>query len=171
MKIHYDTLTHDDIVNAANIAGVGIEREKYTGSQTHKGKVDIVLSGNSRYSGQWGTTDFKTATWDEWGIFLYHLYQADHDIIAGPYTSEYLFHVITCDRFKMIAGNETQVHNHHKWTYAAPCEFECKCGAEMLNYYHPRVERIALQDAETKVLRKLERKLERIVNKESANAR
>lgn len=134
MKIHYNTLTLRDIWTAARYAGVSIERDKYTGSTSHNGKVDIILSGSSTYNVNFSTMDVKAATWDEWGIFLNQLFMKDPTIVAGPYTSGELFHAITQNRF-MYLKPENQ-HKRHKWEFAAPSEFHCECGAGSLNPWH-----------------------------------
>lgn len=163
MKIHYSTLTPRELYQAAENAGVEIVRDKYSGSQTHTGKVDVILNGSSNHRKNFSRYDDegKAATWDEWGMFLYGLFKADENIVAGPYTSELLFHMTTRDRFKMIANGEVRPHTQHKWNNVAPYEFECKCGAQMTNFYHPDIQRVQAYDKETQAERKAARKAER----------
>ena len=154
MKIHYNTLTDQQIWKAAIKAGVIIERFDKSGSATHSAKVDIILSGSGKRAG-FGATH-QSATWDEWGIFLNALFEADSSIMAGPYTSISMFDIVTQYRFQDL--NKENQHKRHGWNPNYDCSFSCECGADMYNSYHPAVIAQRKLDEERKVRLKAAKK-------------
>lgn len=97
MRIHTDTLTYDDVLQAAyNTQGVYLSDLAEHGSRSRHHAFNVKLGGNSgRWvnSGQYGRGDHKAATWDQWGIFLAALYDKDPNMLAGGmYTSRDNFH-------------------------------------------------------------------------------
>lgn len=114
MKIHYNNLTYSDLHKAASKAGVTIERDDFAGSKTHKGKVDIILSGDSSYNVNFSSEAYKAATYDQWGIFLNELFTIDPTIKAGDaYVNVEHFHWSTGNRY----ASEFETHKTHKWEY------------------------------------------------------
>lgn len=90
MRIHSNTLTRQDIYEAAREAGVRVTRLEDFGSRSHGHAHEVILSGSSPFR-QMGKQDFA-ATWDEWGHFLAFLFNIEEFIKAGPYTSRFVFH-------------------------------------------------------------------------------
>lgn len=59
------------------------------------------------------------ATWDEWGIVLARLFDADPDaFVPGAYESAEHFHWATGGRF--ANGGPAEMHDQHKWEYLGP---------------------------------------------------
>jgi hypothetical protein len=140
MRIH-TSAAYGAIYAAAREARV-IVRATEHGSRTHARAFEVQLSdgaGNAwRNSGQYGaaTWDGNAATWDEWGIFLAHLYGADPGARVGGslkrpiYADADDFHRVTCDRYRTLTP--ALQHKRHKWerVYGAHRQ-TCKCGAAL----------------------------------------
>lgn len=134
MRLHTN-LDETDLYNAARDAGVTLERLTRHGSRTADHAFEVALGGSSKHGGQYGNADFKTATWDEWGIFLAALYVDDPDMRAGTaYRNAEHFRWATGNRYDSLIREEQ--HLRHKWTYqgksltGAFAAQECtKCGA------------------------------------------
>lgn len=137
MRIHSDVLTRADFRDAAQRAGVGIVDLTEHGSRTRKGAFNLGLTGSSAYRTQWGPRDDQAATWDEWGIFLAHLFEVDPAAHCGKnsYLSADHYHWSTGDRFRTLTRAEQ--HKRHVWGihrglqgHGEYAENECsKCGA------------------------------------------
>lgn len=92
MKIHSDTLTFQDILSAVPVgcylADPGEKFQGYTnvgieGSRKREHGYVVRLSGSSKYTMQ--RLPDKSATWDEWGIFIMALFTHDSRAIIGVY--------------------------------------------------------------------------------------
>lgn len=134
MRIHTD-LTLADIMRIPTLPTVTVRITEY-GSQSRTRAFEVVLTGSSVHGGQYGTTDYKTATWDEWGVWLGHLFQRDPTArISGVYEGAGDFHYLTNDRYH--PGHQLTLCPRHRWVYVSPYHFECaKCGAEKTNHRH-----------------------------------
>ena len=76
MRLYSDTLTREDILEAAKAAGVYIwEWNEIKRARVRRQGWNIYLSGSSSYRSQ--ATGEKAATWDEHGIFMAALYRKD----------------------------------------------------------------------------------------------
>lgn len=134
MKVHTNTLTRDDVAEAAAAAGVTVISLTEHRSQSRDHAFNLILSGSGRSGGQYGNASAKSATWDEWGIVLAELFRRDPSVrIAKVYESEAAFHWITADRYRTLKPSDS--HVQHRW---AAREFvvtgsysvaHCKCGA------------------------------------------
>lgn len=107
MKIHLNLPEHkaiDALNDARRAADVVFERVTLHGSRTHERAVDVILSGdsphaiNSGRSGSWGDAP-RAASWDQWGIFLAVIFEADPTAKAGRYANAEDFHHKTAWRF------------------------------------------------------------------------
>lgn len=135
MRIHSDKITNDDIWNALRkMEGVEAIKWETKGSRSRKRAYEITLSGTSNRNRNPGTSwhnrteePEKAATWDEWGIFIHHLFTADPDAIVGRYKSWEHFEDFTGGRFNTLKQEDQ--HKNHKWEYVAPRKVECSCGA------------------------------------------
>lgn len=152
MRIHTDTLTHQDVVEAVRAAGVVTETTfwgteirsvrlndagvRHHGSRKRDHAFEVGLLGTSSRStnsGVYGAGAGKAATWDEWGMFLGALYEKDPLMFAGRYQHAAYFHWATGGRFRDLtpAGQ----HKNHRWVYSGEVLTasyrvrECKCGA------------------------------------------
>jgi len=135
MRLHTNTLTDAHITNAARSAGIQIEHLGRHGSRKRTHAFEVALSGSGNAGGQWGGGGYKSATWDEWGIFLAELYRTDPDMIAGSaYRNAEHFAWVTGNRYDTLTPG--QQHLRHKWDYTGKsCTgayhvYDCaKCGA------------------------------------------
>lgn len=117
MRIHSDTITHRDFINAAYTARVAVVDLSTYGSRSRDRAFKFYLSGSGITGGQWGSQDYKTATWDEWGIFLGHLFDVDPIAHTGKnsYLSAQHYHWVTGDRFRTLTPRHQ--HHRHRWEY------------------------------------------------------
>jgi hypothetical protein len=104
MRIHSDSLTHDDIHKAARIARVSYGGGGFTkhGSRKRKHAFNVLLTGESRRrpnGGSRGAGDDYAATWDQWGVFLAVLFDADPNMVTPHYADAAEFHQRTSNRF------------------------------------------------------------------------
>jgi len=131
MRIHTDKLTTGDFYDAAKVAGVTISSNSMHNSRSRDHAFDFSLRGSSaRYpmGGNDGTG--KSATWDEWGVFLAHLFSIDPDArVANVYEGKESFDYKTFARFDN--GKPSDMHGDHRWDYHAPFTQACgKCSAK-----------------------------------------
>jgi hypothetical protein len=128
MNLHTDTLTEQDLHDAAKIAGVSFDRLARKGSRSHDHKFDVLLTGSGSRNGGYYTRDLPGATWDEWGIFLNVLFERDPAMITyGAYRNREHFRWATGDRYDTLIPAEQ--HRKHRWEYYAPYLRVCACGA------------------------------------------
>ncbi|WP_176561903.1 hypothetical protein [Mycolicibacterium palauense] len=115
MRIHSNVLTEQHFYEAAIAAGVTVVGVHRHGSRSRERAYDFGISGSGRSGGQWGHRDYKSATWDEWGIFLAHLFEVDQDAHTGKhgYLSADHFHWVTGDRFRYLTPDGQ--HKRHNW--------------------------------------------------------
>lgn len=146
MRIHTD-LTWSQIWDIIRDAKCGAYQTTLTehGSRTAKARgIELKLAGTStRYSnsGQWGAQNWDghmAATWDEWGIVLAAIFDADPTAIMGSakhpdYADRDDYHWQTGDRFRWLtSSSDDRYHAHHtfRWAEGMPQgETRCKCGA------------------------------------------
>lgn len=140
MRIHSDILTHSDINDAANAAGVLVMKNELHKSTSRKKAYDVALSGQGAYGGAYGTLPYKVALWDEWGIVLAHLFAIDPNAHTGSqgYVSGAHFHWSTDHRYVDMVP--TDIHLKHDWLSGprdmiglygngAYVQRVCRCGA------------------------------------------
>lgn len=139
MRIHANTLTTSEIYKAARIARVEIEHLTEHGSRKRTHAFEVKLSGESRRrpnnNGVHG--DVFAATWDQWGVFLACLFDADNSItIPTAYDDRETFQYRTDARFVKVGGGwdnywPADAHGDHTFRYAGiPYTQSCtKCSA------------------------------------------
>lgn len=139
MRIHANTLTTSEIYKAARIARVEVEHLTEHGSRKRAHAFEVKLSGESRRrpnnNGAHG--DVFAATWDQWGVFLACLFDADNEItIPSAYEDRENFQFKTDARFVKIGGGwdnywPADAHGDHTFRYAGiPYTQSCtKCSA------------------------------------------
>lgn len=133
MRLHTN-LTRTHIAEAARHAGVAIEHLSEHGSRTAVRAFEVALSGSGASGGQWGGGGYKSATWDEWGIFFAALYRFDPAMRAArTYDNAEHFAWATGDRYATL--NPHAQHLRHRWTHNAQAGHRwyvaqtCRCGA------------------------------------------
>ena len=149
MRIHTNKV--DEVrrmIRAATykMSGVYAELTEY-GSRSRKGAVELKLTGNSGRrpnSGRWGADSWEyAATWDEWGVVLAAVFEADPLAICGSakrpvYAGIDDYHWQTGERFahvgdalgKIVPLLPEDTHANHLWDYVATGTRECrKCSA------------------------------------------
>lgn len=130
MKLHTN-LTADQVRQLAAdlIPGITVRIEEH-GSRSHERRLDFhpldngTLTVKGRRVGQSG---LRGITWDEWGIILNALFDADPDMKATYYESASDFHYVTGTRFADLTWEEQ--HGRHRWEFKAADLHECECGA------------------------------------------
>ena len=126
MRIHSDTLTHQDMIEAARTAGRYTVRVSFTehGSRSRSRAFNVTLSGTGSRHRQWvrdgDTLPPNAATWDEWGMFLAELFRRDPNAIAGSYESGEHFRWVTGARFDTLTPADQHGAAGHKWSGAYP---------------------------------------------------
>jgi hypothetical protein len=134
MKLHANTLTPANVRSAARKARVDLVTFTERGSRSHSRAYDVILSGESRYRTNAGTSGGydmpHAATWDQWGIFLAALYAVDPTVKSWAYDGTDDFHHKTADRFHTVTSiSQPEYHRHHDFTYNGSGQ-SCACGAE-----------------------------------------
>lgn len=111
------------------------------GSRSRTGAIELKLTGTSNRRVNAGTARnidrFNlpyAATYDEWGVVLAAIFEADPDAFAGSaknpvYRDFDHFHYATGARFDS-GGLPEDTHQDHRWEFVAPGEFACgSCSA------------------------------------------
>lgn len=104
MKIHLNHPTPWDLLTTARqLAGVSHARIERSGSKTRHCKFDVILEGESgrRTNQRWysGEQGVEAATWDQWGIYLAVIFDADPEAKTDYYADAEDFHTQTGGRF------------------------------------------------------------------------
>jgi hypothetical protein len=106
MRIHANTLTRREIYDAARVARVDLDTFDDKGSRKRDHAFEILLRGESRRAPNQGTRHWsereygqKAATWDQWGVFLAILFDADPTMVTPYDASRAAFHKRTARRF------------------------------------------------------------------------
>jgi hypothetical protein len=135
MRIHSNSLDALDVRKAATLAGVAFTRFDLKGSRSREAAFDVILTGSSSRRQNFGGDDYA-ATWDEWGIFLGHLFDLDPQAhAAGTYESGEHFHWATGGRYREGNLRPSTAHANHKWEWSgyslnrSYSVSECACGA------------------------------------------
>lgn len=127
MRIH-TRLEVQAIEASARYAGTTLVRLDHFNSRTAEHGWDVILSGQGVMSTRYGA---RSATWDEWGIFLAALYRLDGRAHCGPYLNVNHFRWSTAGRFLTLAPS--MQHLRHRWErQGMPVVYStarCSCGA------------------------------------------
>jgi hypothetical protein len=125
MRIHTN-LTENEVKSAISAAGAYSTKFSVHGSRKAKFGYDVILGGNSNHRQNQGN-DYA-ATWDQWGVFLGAIFNADPDATCWAYKSGEDFNFQTNNRFADGWPNDS--HGDHKWVVGAPFVQHCnKCTA------------------------------------------
>jgi hypothetical protein len=122
MRIHTDTLTAQDLHDAAQLAGCRVESARTHRSTARGHAFDFIMSGHGKARGQYGNLDYSAASWDDYGIALAELFRRDpHAIVGTPgrptYDGAGEFHAFTVDRYRTLTAD--QAHHAHKRDHTA----------------------------------------------------
>lgn len=110
MKIHSDTLTFQDILECVprgcylasfEHPHIGYTNIGFEGSRKREHGYVVRLAGSSPYRMQ--RLPDKSATWDEWGIFIAAIYERDPDAVVGWYKTRAEFIEITTKEHERIS--------------------------------------------------------------------
>lgn len=128
---------------AADLPGVYVETT-LAGSRSHSGAVNLKMEGTSNRKVNAGTarnvdrSDLpNAATWDEWGVVLAAVFDADRYALAGSvkhpiYRNAEHYHYATGWRFEK--GLPADAHQDHRWAQhpaeASGWQKCTKCSAE-----------------------------------------
>jgi hypothetical protein len=118
MRIHTDKLSFQDLYDAAReIENVYVEYTLH-GSRKRDHAFNVTLTAEPRKgrrfrnSGNRGATYDAAATWDEWGIFLNHLFTIDPNAASDNYDGLADFRFRTGERFDTADFTPC---DQHKW--------------------------------------------------------
>ncbi len=136
MRIHADNLDSALVLAAARESDMIVESFSEHGSKSRKKAFNILCSGNSTRNAM--SNSFKAATWDQWGVFLGILFDADETMtVPGVYADSDCFYDQTFNRFVSGARPNIDVkssHTHRWINSGSPRLSECKsdfCTAQM----------------------------------------
>ncbi len=142
MRLH-TKVSETDVYTAARKAGVEVENLSRHGSRKRSHAFEVTLSGSGSWanSGGYGAAGHKSATWDEWGIFLDALYRVDAQMVAGEaYQGREHFRWVTGARYDNLRPGAQ--HKRHRWNPQGRSAgggyyvSECKCGAILRRLAH-----------------------------------
>lgn len=153
MRLHTDrTIDYRKITEAVSVAQANLDDVTEHGSRSHARAWEVRLIGgfevhsarrpNSGHRGADGS-DVYAATWDQWGVFLRHLYEIDPTMVCGSgkrpvYASLLDFSLKTDYRFNVNANGAAMwphdEHGDHRWMPGSePRTRECtKCTARQI---------------------------------------
>ena len=114
MRIHSDSLDELEVRKAARLAHVGFSRFSLHGSRKREVGFDIILHGDSGRRQNGG--EDEAAAWDQWGIFLGHLFRLDPQMVTPYYADGDDFTWQTGGRFTpdFTPGD---CHRSHNWQF------------------------------------------------------
>lgn len=133
MRIHFNTNSEDTLRalhSAQEASGVTFEKMERHASRSARLAYEVILSGDSTHrinSSEFGR-EFA-ASWDQWGIFMAVIYEADPYATSWAYGSAQDFHHKTAFRFG--SGGVTSMNDpeyrrtSHKWSYVCTGLWEC----------------------------------------------
>ena len=142
MRLHTD-LTAAEVRHLTPQAKAAVLIDGMTEHRSRTGKargLEVKLTGTSNRARNDGSGE-AAATWDEWGIFLAALYEADPGMIVGGSLERAIyrdgddFHWKTGDRYRTLTGADQ--HRQHRWTREWDNRrrdrmvMVCSCGAEL----------------------------------------
>lgn len=127
MRIHTDTLTPADLAAAVKRAGLKPSNLAFTehGSRKRARAFNVTLTGTSSRRSNPGASGAsfrpRAATWDEWGMFLAHLFAIDPDAhVPGIYESGDHFRWVTGARFDTLTPADQHGRTGHRWSRYYP---------------------------------------------------
>jgi hypothetical protein len=130
MRIHGNKITDGALRRAAMSAGMANVTVRFTphGSRSRALAYEVQLRGTSprransgRYGADTRSASYAAgehaATWDEWGMFLAALFDADPSVtVPRVYDSAEHFHWATGDRFRTLTADR-QHRPGHRWEH------------------------------------------------------
>lgn len=132
MRLHNNHLTYRNAAEAASVAQANLDDFTGHGSTIRPRAWEVrLLGGFEVHSARrpndrqyHAGTDTYAATWDQWGVFLRHLYEIDPQMVCGSpsrptYANLTAFTVATDGRFKVNAAGAAMwprdEHGDHRW--------------------------------------------------------
>jgi len=117
MRIHSDSIDSLEIRKAARLAGADFTRFSLHGSRSRAQAFDVILTGHSNRRQNGG--EDEAASWDQWGIFLGHLYRLDPNLKTPYYVDAEHFVWVTGGRFTP-EFTPADCHVNHKFGLGRP---------------------------------------------------
>ena len=124
MRIHSDLIDSTHIYAAARESRVSVEDISRHGSRSRDHAYNVNLSGESRRRpNRSHAPDEYAATWDQWGVFLAHLFDVDPNMtVPTMYKTYDDFTYRTYARFTKIGGGwdkfwPEDAHGDHRFEY------------------------------------------------------
>lgn len=133
MRLHNNHLTYRNLAEAASVAQASLDHVNQHKSTSRARAWEVRLVGgvevhsarrpNSGHRGADGG-DVYAATWDQWGVFLRHLFEIDPMMVCGSptrpvYATLLDFCLKTDYRFDVNAGGAAMwprdEHGDHRW--------------------------------------------------------
>ena len=131
MRIHADHLNSGNLYTAARAARVDMELTFHK-SRSRGAAFNVTLSGESnRRPNRDHASDEFAATWDQWGVFLGHLFNIDENMFVLGYDGAEDFHYKTHNRFTDPGKFPHDSHGDHTFRFdGVPHQNKCtKCTA------------------------------------------
>src|SRR5690606_24078600 len=138
MRIRSDILDVNHLFAAAADIPPGValgQPPTVHGSRSRHHAWEVFLTGHRKTGVQWGAPGgLKTASWDEWGMFLARLYIIDPELtIPRAYGDLDDFRETTCDRFlgeewvdrpegsgwTLVVDDPDPIHHYHRWNWSS----------------------------------------------------
>jgi hypothetical protein len=118
MRIHTDTLTADDLTDAAKLARCTVESVAHHRSTARDHAFEFIISGHGTHGGAYGRLPYAAGSWDDYGIMLAELFRRDPRAIVGTpgrptYDGAADFHARTVDRYRTLTPEQAH-HNHRR---------------------------------------------------------
>jgi len=99
MRLHTNTIELHQVHQAAHVARADITVSVH-GSRKRDHAFEVHLTGESRRRPQGGSSNGEyAATWDQWGVFLAHLFAIDPTMTCYAYRDAHDYAGKTADRF------------------------------------------------------------------------
>ena len=152
MRLHTNVIDYLHLLAAASVSEVGMDTYTEHRSTIRTRAFEIHLVGTEAHhsarrpnSGRYGHDgrEVYAATWDQWGVFLRHLFEIDPTMVCGSptrpvYGSLTAFTLATDGRFRVNAGGAAMFprdeHGDHHWQPGSDLRTrECsKCSARQI---------------------------------------
>lgn len=151
MRLHTDKITSSDIHMAAIVARVAPVEFSRHGSRKRSHAFEVKLIGESKRHPNAGAArgyfdqDVYAATWDQWGVFLAHLFAIDPNMTCWAYDGAADYAARTADRFgapedvmtadgyvrRFVSyGWPDDAHGDHSWQWQDGSRTCRRCSAE-----------------------------------------
>jgi hypothetical protein len=141
MRIH-TSATLADVREAGKVARVEFVTLTEHRSRSRERAFEVILTGESSRTRNWHNQG-KAATWDQWGVFLGHLFAVDPKARCWAYDGAHDFHYKTACRFVDRSADvdyatepvfwPADAHGDHSWEHSPVTGTTCRrCSARQI---------------------------------------